>query len=97
MIKRLCRFNGWLPLVKDRVAHRAPYHRRGAKIFVKGCQASRKNKRFIKLEVVRTGVLLLFSVKSIIQKDDFINFSLIFCFSKWLNKQKGKIVDVIQR
>ena len=35
----------------------------------------------IKLEVVRTGVLLLFSVKSIIQKEAFIKFSLILFFS----------------
>ena len=33
--------------------------------------------RHIKLEVVRTGILLLFSIKSIIQKEVFINFSLI--------------------
>ena len=38
---------------------------------------SRKNVCHIKLKVVKTGVLLLFSVKSIIQKNYFINFSLI--------------------
>ena len=32
----------------------------------------------IKLEVQTTGVLLLFGVKSIIQEEAFINFSLIF-------------------
>ena len=53
-----------LPLVKDLVAHQAPYHRRGAKIF--------------QLEVVRRRVLLLFSVRSIIEKEAFVNFSLLF-------------------
>ena len=44
----------------------------------------------IKLEVVRTGVLLLFSVKSIIQKEAFINFRLIFFFLKMAKQAKGK-------
>ena len=99
MIKRLCRLNGWLPLVKDLVAQRAPYHRRGAKLFLVRCQASCKNIRHMKLEVVTTKMLLVFSVKSIIQKKAFINnFSLTF-FLKTAKQTKGiKIIgDVIKK
>ena len=48
-----------------------------------------KNVRNVKIEVVRTEVLLLFSIKLSIQKEAFINFSPIF-FSKWRSKLKGK-------
>ena len=52
-------------------------------------QVSRKNVRHIKLEDLRPGVLLLFSVKSIDQKEAFINFSLIF-FLKVAKQTEGK-------
>ena len=56
MIKRLCKLNNWLPLVRDLVAYRAPYHRRGGDIFLVRCKMSRKNVSHTKLEVIRTGV-----------------------------------------
>ena len=56
MIKRLCKLNKWLPLVKDLVPHWAPYHWRGAKIFLVRCQVSRKNVSHLKVKVRRTGV-----------------------------------------
>ena len=61
MIKRLCKLNDWLPLVKDLVAHRVPYHRRGINILLIRCKVSHKNISHIKLEVMRREVLLHFS------------------------------------
>ena len=84
MIKRLCKLNRQLPLVKDHLAHRG--HTTGAKFFFR--QISLKNIRHIKLEFVRTGVS---NVNSIIQKEGFINFSLIF-FLKMTKQTKGKII-----
>ena len=83
MIKRLCTFNNWLPLVKDLGAHRVPYHQRGANIFLILCQVSHKNISHIKLKVMRTRVLL--------------HFSDIFFF-KMAKQTKAKIlVDIIKR
>ena len=56
MIKRLYKLNSWLPLVKDFVAHRAPYQQRGVNIFLVRCKMSHKNVSHIKLEVIRTVV-----------------------------------------
>ena len=70
MIKRLCKLNDWLPLVKDLVAHRAPYHRRKHLFYtlqLAKCLATTRISH-IKLTVIRMGVLVLFS--------DFF-------FSKW--------------
>ena len=71
-------FERLAPAGQGLVAYRALYYRRDAKLFVMWCQVSFKNIHHIKLEVVRMAVLLLFSVKSIIQKEAFINLSLIF-------------------
>ena len=58
-------------MVKDRVAYRAPYHQRGAKKICHRVPGMSQNIHQIKLEGVRTRVLLLFSVRQL--------------FSKWLS------------
>ena len=60
------------------MAHRAPYHQRGANIVLIRCKVSRKNISHIKLEVIRTGVFCLKMAKQtegkiivdIIRKDE---------------------------